>query len=83
MAPSLADQHELADCCVVTASGESLSTERLISLLNEVVAMGAPAQRDYALELLESLDGGVRSGDLVNAARELFDAFRNDPYLWK
>jgi hypothetical protein len=67
----------------VTAAGETLSTERLISLLNEVVAMGAPAQCDYALELLESLVGGVRFEDLDNAALELFDAFRNDPYLWK
>jgi hypothetical protein len=67
----------------VTASGESLSSEQLISLLNEVVAMGAPAQRDHALELLQRLDGGAHSNDLENAALELLDAFRNDPYLWR
>jgi hypothetical protein len=67
----------------VTASGESLSTEQLISLLNEVVAKGAPAQRDHALELLQCLNGGADSQDLENAALELFDAFRNDPYLWR
>jgi hypothetical protein len=67
----------------VTASGESLSTEQLFSMLNEIVAMGAPAQRDHALELLKQLDGGVHSKDLEHAVLELFDAFRNDPYLWK
>jgi hypothetical protein len=67
----------------VSASGESLSNERLISLLNEVVAMGAPAQRDHALELLERLDGGADSVELEDSALELLDAFRNDPYLWR
>ena len=52
-------------------------------MLNEVVAMGAPAQRDHALELLQRIAGGVHSKDLEKAALELFDAFRNDPYLWK
>jgi len=67
----------------VSASGESLSTERLTSLLKEVVAMGAPAQRDHALELLQRLDGEAHSIELENSALELLDAFRNDPYLWR
>lgn len=45
--------------------------------------MGASAQRDHALELLQRLDGGAHSEDIENAALELFDAFRNDPYLWR
>ena len=45
--------------------------------------MGAPAQRDHALELLQRLAGGSHSEDLENAALELLDAFRNDPYLWR
>ncbi len=52
-------------------------------MLNEVVVMGAPAQRDHALELLKRFDGGTHSTDLENAALELLDAFRNDPYLWR
>ena len=67
----------------MTESGESLSSEQLISLLNEVVAMGAPAQRDHALELLQRLEGGAYFNDLETAALELLDAFRNDPYLWR
>ena len=45
--------------------------------------MGAPAQRDHALELLERLDGGADSVELEDSALELLDAFRNDPYLWR
>ena len=49
--------------------------------LDEVVARGAPAQREEALRLRAILEATPDDVQAALAGRQLVDAYLNDPYL--
>ena len=51
--------------------------------LAQVVSSAAPAQSERAQQFLEALDGGPWDDSTEAAARELIDAYLDDPYLTK
>jgi len=53
----------------------------LHSLLQVVVAQGPPAQRQEAVRLLGILEAKPQDAAARAAARQLADAYLNDPYL--
>jgi hypothetical protein len=50
-------------------------------LLAQIIQGGAPAQRDEALRLSAILDCVPDDPDAHEAARQLVDAYLNDPHL--
>lgn len=49
--------------------------------LEQVIARGAPAQREEALRLRATLEAMPDDFEAVLTARQLIDAYLNDPYL--
>lgn len=58
-------------------------TTEVDAALREVAEQGAPAQSAHAAALLARISSEPMSGDLMQEARLLIDAYRNDPYLWR
>ena len=56
--------------------GNSLSVD-----LEQVIARGAPAQREEALRLRTILVATPDDAEAALTARQLIDAYLNDPYL--
>ena len=56
--------------------GNSLSVD-----LEQVIARGAPAQREEALRLRTILVATPDDAEAALTARQLVDAYLNDPYL--
>lgn len=49
--------------------------------LEQVIARGAPAQREEAIRLRARLDAKPDDAEAALTARQLIDAYLNDPYL--
>lgn len=49
--------------------------------LEQVIARGAPAQREEALRLRAILAAAPDDAEMTLTARQLIDAYLNDPYL--
>ena len=56
--------------------GDALSGD-----LDQVIARGAPAQREEALRLRAILNAKPDDAEAALTARQLIDAYLNDPYL--
>jgi hypothetical protein len=56
--------------------GDSLSVD-----LDQVIARGAPAPRAVALRLRAVLEATTDDAEAATTARQLIDAYLNDPYL--
>ena len=56
--------------------GDSLPVD-----LDRVIARGAPAQRAEALRLRAVLEATPDDAEAATTARQLIDAYLNDPYL--
>jgi hypothetical protein len=64
------------------ASGaEAHDTRAMLSLLQQIVEHGAPAQAVRARELLAELARAPDSDEALRSARALVDAFLHDPHL--
>jgi hypothetical protein len=61
---------------LVREVGDSLSVD-----LDQVIARGAPAQRAEALRLRAVLEATPDAAEAALTARQLIDAYLNDPYL--
>ncbi len=55
--------------------------DSLLSDLDQVIVRGAPAQRKEALRLRAVLEATPDDAEAAPSARQLVDAYLNDPYL--
>lgn len=55
--------------------------DSLLGDLDQVIARGAPAQREEALRLRAILEATLDDVEAALTARQLIDAYLNDPYL--
>ena len=55
--------------------------DSLLGDLDQVIVRGAPAQREEALRLRAILEAAPDDAETTLTARQLIDAYLNDPYL--
>ena len=55
--------------------------DSLLGDLDQVIARGAPAQREEALRVRAILEAAPDDAEMTLTARQLIDAYLNDPYL--
>jgi hypothetical protein len=55
--------------------------DALLGDLDQVIARGAPAQREQALKVRAIIEATPDDTEAALTARQLIDAYLNDPYL--